>query len=137
MEKEILYVCIGNACRSIMAEALTKHHWAGRYGAASAGIDPLGTVPRATLETLRLHGVQMDGLYSKHILNIRLDRFDLIVNLSGYSLQPFVFSAPRIRIVNCKVHDPFGQSLEVYRQTLLAIETMVVGKVPKWLGDQK
>lgn len=137
MQKEILYVCIGNACRSIMAEALTKHHWAGRYGAASAGIDPLGIVPKTTLEALRLHGVQVDGLYSKHIRDLYLNQFDLIVNLSGYSLQPFVFSARHIRIVNCQVYDPFGQSLEVYQETLQAIENVVVKKVPKWLDGKK
>lgn len=137
MQKEVLYVCIGNACRSIMAEALTKHHWAGRYEAASAGIDPLGIVPKTTLEVLRLHGVQVEGLYSKHIRDLYLNRFDLIVNLSGYSLQPFVFAARNIRIVNCQVYDPFGQSLEVYQQALKAIEKMVVKKVPKWLEGKK
>jgi len=137
MQKAILYVCIGNACRSIMAEALTKHHWADRYEAASAGIDPLGVVPKTTLEALRLHGVPVDGLYSKHIRDLYLNQFDLIVNLSGYSLQPFVFAARHIRVVNCQVHDPFGQSLEVYQQTLKAIETVVLKKVPKWLDGKK
>jgi len=137
MNKEILYVCIGNACRSIMAEALTRHYWAGIYEAASAGLSPLGRVSEGTIEVLRQRGVKWDGLYSKGIGEVDLNRFHSIVNLSEYPVGQYVSSAHQQKIINCYIRDPYGQSLDIYRQTLGAIEYLVTERVPEWLEDNK
>jgi arsenate reductase len=57
MTKNILFLCTGNSCRSIMAEALMNHLGQGRYRAHSAGSRPTGTVHPRALETLARHQI--------------------------------------------------------------------------------
>jgi len=44
MKPAVLFICLGNSCRSIMAEALVRRLCGQRLTAASAGISPLGFV---------------------------------------------------------------------------------------------
>ncbi|MGC1580579.1 MAG: hypothetical protein WA766_03800, partial [Candidatus Acidiferrales bacterium] len=48
----VLFVCIGNSCRSPMAEALARHSASDVIEAASAGISPLGRVADLTRKIL-------------------------------------------------------------------------------------
>lgn len=135
MQKKILFVCVGNACRSVLAEALARHYWNGKYAAASAGISPLGRVSEGTLEALREIGVATDQLRSKGIEELDPCGFDCIVNLSEYSLEDFVARPCRGKIVNWYVRDPYGRSLDAYRRARDAIEWLVVEKVPEWMRE--
>lgn len=63
--KTLLFVCTHNRCRSILCEALTRHHGAGQLRAASAGSQPAGAVHPATLAHLEARGVPTAGLESR------------------------------------------------------------------------
>lgn len=63
--KKVLFVCTGNSCRSIMAEALLSHVGGEHFQAFSAGSFPTGTVNELALETLRSRGIKTAGLRSK------------------------------------------------------------------------
>lgn len=62
----VLFLCVGNSARSIMAEALMNRHGAGRFHAFSAGNALAGEVDPLTLEILKLHGLPTESLRSKH-----------------------------------------------------------------------
>lgn len=63
--KNILFLCTGNSCRSVMAEGLLKHHGKGRFRSFSAGSFPAGKVHPMSLATLERHGIGPLGYESK------------------------------------------------------------------------
>lgn len=61
----VLFLCTGNSCRSIYAEALFNHLAEIRHRAWSAGSHPTGEVNPLTLIWLEKNGISTRGLYSK------------------------------------------------------------------------
>ncbi|MCE5393907.1 MAG: arsenate reductase ArsC [Acidithiobacillus sp.] len=62
---EILFLCTGNSCRSILAEATLNGLAQGRLHAISAGSHPTGTVHPRSLALLEREGFATQGLSSK------------------------------------------------------------------------
>jgi arsenate reductase (thioredoxin) len=60
-----LFVCTGNATRSIMAEAILAAKGAPNFVAFSAGTHPLGYLHPKALRQIELAGLSHDGLRSK------------------------------------------------------------------------
>jgi protein-tyrosine phosphatase len=90
----VLFVCLGNICRSPMAEAVfrdlvKREGLAGRFEIASAGIGDwhAGDPPhRGTRETLKRHGIEPDGLKAKRVSQTMLDRADYVVAMDDENL---------------------------------------------------
>lgn len=61
----ILFLCTGNSCRSVLAEATFNHLAPRGFKAMSAGSQPTGTVHPRTLALLAREGIATDGLHSK------------------------------------------------------------------------
>lgn len=61
----ILILCTGNSCRSILGEALINHLAGKRLHACSAGSHPIGTVNPNALTTLKRNDISIEGLSSK------------------------------------------------------------------------
>jgi protein-tyrosine-phosphatase len=61
----VLFLCTGNSCRSIMAECILNRSGKGRFRAFSAGSHPAGKVNEYALELLRNTNYDVSGLRSK------------------------------------------------------------------------
>lgn len=61
----VLFLCTGNSCRSILAEATFNHLAPEGWRAISAGSRPAGWVHPRSLALLGREGVSAEGLYSK------------------------------------------------------------------------
>lgn len=62
---DVLFLCTGNAVRSIMAEAMLNQDGQGRFRAFSGGVESRGPVHPLTLQVLTESGYSLDGLRSK------------------------------------------------------------------------
>ena len=117
--KKVLFVCIGNSCRSPMAEALARHLAADVIDPASAGISPLGHVAQQTRTVLREKKIPAADLHSKSLREVDPDSAHLIVNMTGI---PGKSLFPGAKVVDWPVDDPFGEDLVTYREVCEDIE---------------
>lgn len=120
---QVLFVCFGNACRSIMAEAIAKSDAGDVIEPASAGLYPLGDVPRHTTETLRLNGYSAEGLASKRIAPEAWKCADLVINLSG-RMRELEFEDYE-KVEDWQVEDPYGEDQATYQRILEEIRSRV------------
>jgi protein-tyrosine-phosphatase len=121
----VLFVCIGNSCRSPMAESIALRDAADLFLTASAGLSPLGVVQKLTLLTLEANGYPTDGLHSKPILNDAWAEADLVVNMSGYPRERAFPRAEWHKVEDWDVEDPYGASPEVYQRIFDNIRTRI------------
>ncbi len=113
----LLFVCVGNSCRSQMAEGIANslgHH------AMSAGTHPAPEVSENAIKVLQSKGIPTKNLYPKLIDDIDWRSFDLVISM-GCGV-----SCPNIRIdQDWNLDDPVGQSLEVFEQCASIIEDSI------------
>jgi arsenate reductase (thioredoxin) len=76
----ILFLCTGNACRSILAEAPFNHHAPAGWTALSAGSQPTGQVHPRSLALLAGEGMSTEGYHSKSWDNLPLTS-DVVVTV--------------------------------------------------------
>jgi arsenate reductase len=120
--KRVLFVCIGNSCRSQMAEGFARAYGADIMVAASAGLSPAAIVQPQTKQVMALRNVRIDDQFPKGMEILRREKFDVIVNMSGEKLP----LAPGSRVRDWPVEDPIGQSEAVYKTVAEQIEGLVM-----------
>ena len=121
--KEVLFVCIGNACRSLMAEAIARLDAPDAIDAFSAGLMPIGFVPELTNHTLMKNGYWVDGLESKGISSVVWERVDVVINMTGVPKKE-VFGA-HSKVVDWEIEDPFERGPEDYQRAFDKIRARV------------
>lgn len=78
----VLFVCTGNSARSPMAEALLRHHTAGRVTAASAGTRPKAQLhPHAVRVLGDRFGIDLSDRLPRHLDDLAGRRFDQVITL--------------------------------------------------------
>ncbi|WP_420548321.1 low molecular weight phosphatase family protein [Curvivirga sp.] len=77
----ILFVCTGNSCRSILAEAIFNHYGHGLITAYSAGTHPVGDVNMGAEACLYRHGISYEDLSSKSWEDDNLPEFDAVITV--------------------------------------------------------
>jgi arsenate reductase len=137
----VLFVCVGNACRSQIAEALARRMAPDLLEVSSAGLSPLGRIPEATRIVLQESGISLDGQFSKGLDDASVVPADFIVNLTGIS-GASLFSASRMpggsaaaqvpsaTILDWDVYDPYGDDEETYRRVRDDIES----RLREWIA---
>jgi arsenate reductase (thioredoxin) len=111
---KILFVCVGNSCRSQMAEALAKQASEGRVRVWSAGSHPLGEILPETCEVLGELGISLQGQYSKGLKEVPLEEMDVVVGMGCEVLCPLP-EAFRGQMIQWNIPDPYGRDLGFFR----------------------
>jgi arsenate reductase len=120
-KKRVLFVCIGNSCRSQMAEAFARAYGADAIIASSAGVSPASIIAPLTRKVLAEKNVPLGDQYPKGMEMAQREPFDVIVNISGL---PLAMEAKRV--ANWRVQDPIGHDEGVYRHVAAQLEEMVM-----------
>ena len=78
----VLFVCTGNSARSPIAEALLRHHTAGRVTTASAGTSPKPHLHPHAVRVLReSFGIDVSGQRTQHVDDLAGRRFNQVITL--------------------------------------------------------
>jgi arsenate reductase len=117
----VLFVCIGNSCRSQMAEAFARAYGSDIMWARSAGVSPALIIQPLTKQVLGERNLSVDDHFPKGMEMVRDEPFDLVVNMSGF---PLAIPAPRV--VHWDVPDPIGREETIYREVAALIESLVM-----------
>jgi len=121
---KVLFVCIGNSCRSQMAEAWARHLAPDVIEASSAGTAALGEISKMTSQVLAEYGVAMDGQFSKQLREADCAAAERIINITGAPGRT-LFSAHAAKAEDWDVPDPYFGGVEMNRQICEDIERRV------------
>jgi len=121
----VLFICIGNTCRSPMAEGIARGLAGDRWAVASAGVSATGWIAEQTVATLEGLGYPTDGLYSKSLATIDLNEQDVIVSLIGPEAVRYLPRTLGAELVVWSVRDPYGEEAAVYRDVARQIERKI------------
>jgi protein-tyrosine-phosphatase len=118
----MLFVCVGNSCRSQMAEALAIHWGQGQVRAWSAGSHPLGRIVPETYDVLQEKGLSLDGHWSKGLDAVPISDMDVVVGM-GCEVSCPVPVGFKGRVVEWSIPDPYGGDLDDFRAVRDLIES--------------
>ena len=130
-KKRVLFVCLGNSCRSQMAEALARAYGSDVLEAQSAGLTPAAIIAPLTRKVLEERNLSVDGHFPKGLDLAMREPFDLVINMSGLPV-----SLGKSRILVWVVRDPIGESEDVYRDVVQQIEGLVMGLILNLRGGR-
>lgn len=114
-KKKILFVCIGNMCRSPMAEGFARTMGGEKLDAYSAGIAPTGVISEASITAMREVGIDISSQRSNGVDAVPIDDIDIVVNMSRQPTDLFLPPDFRGRVIDWSVIDPIGSPLRTYR----------------------
>lgn len=83
--KNVLILCTGNSCRSIMAEALINAKMGDRIFAQSSGVKASGKVNPHAQTLLESKGYWREAYHSKLIETVIDTPFDLVVTVCDHA----------------------------------------------------
>jgi len=117
--KRVLFVCVHNAGRSQVAQALYE-----RIGgeARSAGSDPADELHEAVIEALEEIDLDVSGRVPRRLTREDVEWADLVVTMGCGDACPVV---PGKEYVDWNLPDPVGMCLEEVRELRSVIEERV------------
>ena len=153
--KRILFVCLGNQCRSPMAEHLFKQILARSKNSkakeiavtsASTGIYDGAPASRKTIEVMRRRGIDLSGFRAKQVTPELIDWADLILAMDRRNKKAIINMLPDAAAKtftlkeyagdddNPDVEDPVGQPIEQYEKCANEIEDALIKVIKKLTG---
>jgi len=109
----VLFVCIQNAGRSQMAEALFTLAADGQHTARSAGSNPALHVHPEVAEVMRERGVELADRVPHKLERADAEWADVVVTMGCGDACPYI---PGKRYVDWQLDDPHGRPIERVRE---------------------
>ena len=124
--RRVLFVCVENAGRSQMAEAIARS-----YGieAASAGTIPAAAVNPTVVEAMKERGFSLSSAKPKLLTSQMIEAADYVVTMGcrveDVCPRPLIVKMEK-KLVDWNIDDPKGKPLEDVRKIRSEIETRVI-----------
>jgi len=121
----ILFICIGNMCRSPMAEGFACHLGGDLVEVYSAGTRPTGVVSEDSIYMMDELDIDISHQRSNSLRSVPLEEIDIAISMApdtAASLMPPGFKG---RAIDWAVDDPIASSLNTFRRVRDEIEAHV------------
>jgi arsenate reductase len=122
----VLFVCVGNSCRSQMAEGYARELGAGRVEASSAGTAPAAKVSSGALRAMAEAGIDISGGRPEPIDYDSAGDYDLVI-LMGPEVELMCPKSHFPRRESWGIADPYGGGDDDYRRARDEIRRKVEG----------
>lgn len=119
---QVMFACVRNGGRSVVARVLTEHYAGGRVMALSAGTQPGEHIHREVAEILEALGLDTSREHPTLLTREMIAASDLAVTLGCGEECPYV---PGVRYVDWPVDDPGGQEESAVRRIIADLDTRV------------
>ncbi len=110
----VLFVCLHNAGRSQMSQALFERDAAGRHVASSAGTRPADQVHPVVAEVMREVGIDLGGRRPRLLTRELAEQADVVVTMGCGDECPYI---PGKRYIDWELPDPAGRPVGEVRAT--------------------
>ena len=110
----VLFVCLHNAGRSQMSQALFERAAKGRHQAESAGTQPAERVHPEVVEVMSEMGIDVSGRTPQKLTTELAQRADVVVTMGCGDECPYI---PGKRYIDWELPDPKGRPLAEVRET--------------------
>jgi arsenate reductase len=108
----VLFVCLQNAGRSQISEALFDRAAGGRHESRSAGTEPAAAVHQQVIEAMGEVGIDLADRVPRELTRADAEWADLVVTMGCGDKCPYI---PGKRYLDWELDDPAGRSLEEVR----------------------
>jgi arsenate reductase (thioredoxin) len=109
-----LFVCLHNAGRSQMSQALFERAAGGRHTALSAGTTPGDAVHPEVIEVMSELGIDLSGRRPRGLTRELAEQADVVVTMGCGDECPYI---PGKRYLDWEIPDPKGRPVEEVRAT--------------------
>ena len=110
----VLFVCLHNAGRSQMSQALFNRAAGGTHEARSAGSEPIDRVHPEVIAVMDELGIDLRGETPKALTRELAQWADVVVTMGCGDACPYI---PGRRYLDWELDDPKGQSIDTVRAT--------------------
>jgi arsenate reductase (thioredoxin) len=110
----VLFVCLHNAGRSQMSQALFERAADGRHTALSAGTTPAEQVHPEVIEVMRELGIDLAGRRPQLLTRQLAEQADVVVTMGCGDACPHI---PDKRYIDWQLPDPNGRPISHVRET--------------------
>ena len=128
--KKVLFVCVGNAGRSQMAEAFFNTMAKGRAQAFSAGTNPASAIDQTVVGLMKEVGIDISDKHPKKLTLEMLEQADRVVTMGCGVAQSC--PATLTETEDWELEDPRGQPPEKVREIRDEIRRRVEKLLKGW-----
>lgn len=129
---QVVFACVRNGGRSVIARMLTERYAAGRVRALSAGTQPGEHIHAEVAEALERLGIDTSAERPTLLTRETVAASDLAITLGCGEECPYV---PGVRYVDWPVADPGGQDQETVRAIVADLDARVRGLLVELVPD--
>jgi len=134
-KKQVLILCTGNSCRSIMAEAMINAKLGTCVEAQSSGVQASGKVNPNAQALLESKGEWRENYHSKVIETVLDTAFDLVITVCDAAKESCPIFPNAVKALHVGFEDPSGKAVEEYAKTYDLIEKELLPVIQKELCE--